>query len=319
MKTDIYGILDFQRDFPDDDACLDYIFKKRCPDLKGYYRLKTRKAYVNKAGHQIYPLVGTIFEKSSTSLWKWFFAIFLFSASKNGVSGKELQRELKVTYKTGWRMARLIRSAMKQNDPSQLFGTVEADETYAGGSRRTTAWAKGKLIVVGIAERGGRVRAHVLKDRYEKRAIDQIVPYVYRNVKAGSTLYTDYARVYNTLTGYKRGRVMHSWKEFKNGDADTNSIEGFWSTLKRGLKGTHIWVSKNHLQSYVDEAVWRWNHRQQEKYFDALLETIWKHPAGKRTFSGYSQAFWRFSSYRSIIPPLSKFPAIYYMLWITFF
>lgn len=280
MKTDVYGFLEFHKDFPNDDACLEYIFSRRYPGLKGYYRIKNRKAYVNKVGHQVYPLAGTIFEKSSTPLWKWFFAIFLFSASKNGVSGKELQRQLKVTYKTGWRIAKQIRSAMKQDDPTQLFGTVEADETYIGGLRRTTAWAKGKAMVVGMAERNGRVRAHVLKDRYQQRAIDQIVPYVYRNVAQGSTLYTDYARVYNTLKGYKRGRVKHSWREFKRGDVYTNTIEAFWSTLKRTLRGTHIWVSRTHLQTYVDEAVWRWNHRSQEKYFDALMEEIWTHSVG---------------------------------------
>jgi len=154
----MYGILDFQKDFPDDDACLDHIFHKRYPDAVGYYRIKSRKAYVNKDGHHIHPLAGTIFEKSSTSLWKWFFAIFLFSASKHGVSAKELQRQLTITYKCAWRMAFMIRSQMSQDSQGKLFGVVEADETYIGGIRRTTAWAKAKSPVVGMVQRDGRKR-----------------------------------------------------------------------------------------------------------------------------------------------------------------
>lgn len=282
-----YGILDFNRDFPNEDACLDYLFKKRYPDLTGYYKIRGRKAYVNKDGKQIYPLAGTIFEKSSTSLWKWFFAIFLFSASKHGVSGKELERQLKVTYKCAWRMAHQIRSAMSQKNMAKLFRTVEADETYVGGIRRTTAWAKAKAPVVGMVQRDGELRAKVTESRRE----DQIVAFVQENLRKGSTLYTDYAPVYNILRGYGRGRVKHSWREFKRGRIHTNTIEAFWSQLKRSMRGTHIWVSKRHLQQYVDEAVWRWNNRDQEKYFDALMEQIWRHPGGKRSSPELSPPF----------------------------
>jgi len=101
---------------------------------------------------------------------------------------------------------------------------------------------------------------------------------VYKNLRKGSTLYTDYAPVYNIARGYKRGRVKHSWREFKRGDIYTNTIEAFWSQLKRSIRGTHVFASKQHLQHYVDEAVWRWNHRKQEKYFEALMQEILKRP-----------------------------------------
>lgn len=274
-----YGIIDFQRDFPNDDACLEYIFKKQFPDLVGYYRIKSRKAYVNKEGHHIHPLAGTIFEKSSTPLWKWFFVVFLFSASKNGVSAKEIQRHLKVTYKCAWRIGKLVRSLMKQENQGKLFGTVEADETYIGGTRRLNSWKKSKVPVVGMVERGGRVRTKALHNRAE----ESIVPFVENNLRKGSTLYTDGAPVYNIVRGYKRGIVYHSLKEYVRGDVHTNTIEGFWSQLKRSIRGTHAFVSKKHLQSYVDEAVWRWNHRDQVQSFDALMEQVLQRPSSKRT------------------------------------
>lgn len=168
---------------------------------------------------------------------------------------------------------------MKQNGKGKLFGTVEADETYIGGIRRTTSWAKLKTPVVGMVQRNGELRAKVLKGKGEY----QIVPFVEQNLRKGSTLYTDYAPVYNIARGYKRGRVMHSWREFVRGDVHTNTIEAFWGQLKRSMRGTHGWVSKQHLQQYVDEAVWRWNHRTQEKYFDALMEQISSHPGGRKS------------------------------------
>lgn len=111
---------DLKQDFPNDNVCLDYIFTKKCGETQGYYRVKNRKCYSHQSTkHQIHPLVGTIFEKSSTPLTLWFHAIFLFSSSKNGVSAKELQRQLGVTYKCAWRMAKQIRSLMEQGtDPS---------------------------------------------------------------------------------------------------------------------------------------------------------------------------------------------------------
>lgn len=129
-----YTIKNFQKDFPNDDVCLDYIFKQKYPDTKQYYKVKGRKCYANPAGEQIHPLAGTIFEKSSTSLTNWFYAVYLFSQSKNGVSAKELERQLGVTYKCAWRIAKKIRELMS-GDGDPLTGTVEVDETYVGGRK----------------------------------------------------------------------------------------------------------------------------------------------------------------------------------------
>jgi len=118
-----YTIIDFQKQFPSDDVCLDYLFNEKYPNITGYYRVKGRKCYANSAGEQIHPLVDTIFYKSSTPLTKWFLAIYLFAQSKNGVSAKELQRHLGVTYKCAWRIANKIRGLMKDdNDKLTMFG-----------------------------------------------------------------------------------------------------------------------------------------------------------------------------------------------------
>ena len=158
-----FTILDFQKKFPDDTTCLNYLFKKRyehrkCPKCKreGQYHRQGKTAHYicNCGGDQVSPKAGTIFEKSSTDLVKWFFAIYLFSQSRNGVAAKELQRELGVTYKTAWRMAKEIRKLMI-DDIGLLKGTVEADETWIGGSykRKKGKPRTNKTIVFGAVER----------------------------------------------------------------------------------------------------------------------------------------------------------------------
>lgn len=160
-----YTIKDLRKDFPSDDACLDYIFEKKHPHKhEDYYRVSGRKCYANSAGEQIHPLSGTIFECSSTPLTLWFYAIFLFVSSKNGVSAKELERQLGVTYKCAWRMAKQIRSLMTQSsDP--LTGTVEVDETYTGGKNKMKDGRAKKSAVMGMVERKGRVRAMHVPNR----------------------------------------------------------------------------------------------------------------------------------------------------------
>jgi transposase len=184
-----YTIKDLLADFPDDNVCLDYIFAKKYPEVEGYYRVKGRKCWSHKTTkHQIHPLKGTIFEKSSTPLTLWFHAIFLFSSSKNGVSAKELQRQLGVTYKCAWRMAKQIRSLMEQGD--DLFtGTVEVDETYVGGRKKGTAGrgAQGKTVVVGLVERKGDLRAFTAENA-NSTTLTQLVT---DNVDREATVMTD--------------------------------------------------------------------------------------------------------------------------------
>lgn len=249
-------ITEFNQLFPSEEVCLEYLFKKRYPDLTGYYRIRTRKCFANAKGHQINPLVGTIFEKSTTPLLKWFYAIYLFSQSKHGVPAAELQRTLGITSKCAFRMGHQIRSLMKQSE-GKLSGIVETDSTYIGATKKLGCWYKKHIPVTGVVERGGRVHAKVLKDHGEW----QTLPYVRKYVRKGATLYTDGAMVYRKLTGYTRGVVYHGAKEYVRGDIHTNTIENFWSHLKRRVKSTYCGVSKQYLQNYVNETAFSWNYR----------------------------------------------------------
>jgi len=204
-----------------------------------------RKCYANPAGKQTHPLTGTIFEKSSTSLTNWFYAIYLFSQSRNGVSAKELERQLGVTYKTAWRIAKHIRALMNENgDP--LTGTVEVDETFIGGKDSSENRHKGKSAVMGMVERQGRIKAVHIPNRQTH------------------------------ILGYRHSSVKHGKKHYgRKGDIYTNTIEGFWSQLKRSMDGTYHVVSPKYLQSYVNEFSYRYNHRTSEMpMFHHLLAEI---------------------------------------------
>src|SRR3990170_2934314 len=173
---DRYTIRTFNQDFPDDDACLDFVTGliypdgvncRTCGEVRLHHRLSNRKAYsCDHCGTHVYPLAGTIFEKSSTPLKSWFYAMYLMAQSRCGISAKHLQRELGVTYKTAWRMFKQIRSLLEE-DPRDMGGTLEADETYVGGSRKGKKGARRgrpgpdshKVPVFGVVERGGRVMA----------------------------------------------------------------------------------------------------------------------------------------------------------------
>lgn len=267
-----YTIKDLRKDFPTEDVCLDYIFTHKYAETKGYHRVSGRKCYAHQStGHQIHPLAGTIFEKSSTPLTLWFHAIFLFASSKNGVSAKELQRQLGVTYKCAWRIGKQIRSLMEQGT-NPLDGTVEVDETYYGKKGNEKTRFSNKATIVGAVERGEDVRAKVVKDRSSM----SIAPFVEKNIVKGSNLMTDEAPVYNEFArSYVKGTVHHARREYARGNIHTNSIEGFWGQFKRSVRGTYHFVSKQHLQSYLDEFAFRYNLRNSAvPVFSVLLGRV---------------------------------------------
>ena len=266
-----YTISQFKKDFPDNNACLDEIFKRRfsalkvCPNCKretNFHKVRGRKCYACQfCSYQLHPLAGTIFHKSTTPLWLWFYAIFLFSTSKNGVSAKELQRCLGCTYKTAWRIANKIRGLMKE-DNSILSGTVEIDEMYVGGNPKRNLRKRyiKKTPVVGMVSRTGKAKAKVV-EQAETRTVLNIIK---DNIKVGSTIMSDGSSIYkNKLKklGFEHSVVKHSENEYVRGDVYTNSIEGFWSQIKRSIHGTYHAVSPKHLQSYVDEFSFRYNNR----------------------------------------------------------
>ncbi len=256
--------------FPTDDVCLDFVLNMRWSGV--FTRIKGRKSYTqllsNGKRKQVYPLKGTIFEGSDTPLTKWFYAIFLFAHSRTGISAKELQRQIGVTYKTAWRMCDRIRSLMAQDD-IKLKGVVEADETYIGGTRRSNSWMKKKTPILAAIERGGKVVAQVVTGRTEY----SVEPFIKKHIQKGSTLYTDGAPVYRAIGGFIRGVVIHTRKEWANGPVNTNSVESFNGRIKGMIRGTHKWVSPQHLQKYLDYQVFMHNHRG-ENLFEVILSKI---------------------------------------------
>ncbi|HDZ25554.1 MAG TPA: IS1595 family transposase [Candidatus Aminicenantes bacterium] len=266
------NIYEFFERFPDEEACVKELIKLRQDKCCGkLYLIKSRAALLcDRCMKHISLKKGTIYEKSSTPLTKWFYALYLMSQNKSGISAKQLQREIKVTYKTAWRMLNKIRGVM--NDDVPLEGVIEADETFVGGMNKKRAkyyyeYDPGrKSVVFGLAERRGRVKAfHV--PNVGKRTLMKVIE---ENVKPGTHINTDLYPAYKSLPkrGYKHSTVNHTYRFVDNG-AHIQNIECFWSMLKRGLIGVYRAVSSQHLQSYVDEFAFRWNHR--EDAFSPLL------------------------------------------------
>lgn len=279
MKTPRYTIDNLHEQFPDDNACLDYIFQQRfggmvaCPKCgvteSRYYRVRSKKVYECKdCGNQISPLANTIFHKSETPLKKWFYAMYMFSVSRNGVSGKELERTLGVTYKTAWRMCKQIRLIMQQSD-QPLTGIVEIDETYMGGTRRKihqkSQWDN-KTAIIGMVEKKkgeGKITAITTKQANATVAL----PFIRAMATQGTEIQTDESRIYHRVKReYAHRFINHSKEEYSVNGISTNTIEGFWSQMKRSIDGTYHCVSPRYLQLYVNEFVFRYNVRQDAVY-----------------------------------------------------
>jgi transposase len=279
--------MEFMRDFPDDEACLQYLWRSHCAvDAEGkkafcpkceldrpFHRVSGRPAWdCDYCGHHMHPTAGTIFHKSSTSLHLWFYAAYMVSKTRCGISAKQIERELGVTYKTAWRMLNKIRSQLMGPDENEppLSGEVEVDETAYGGKPRAydtkgmtrseaISWAKSrKTTVLGMVERRGRIRAAVQSERSPK-----VVQTVQRYVLPSSMVFTDdwagYARLGESHPRHRR--VRHSENIYVDGEVHTNTIEGFFGNLKTSLSGTYHAVSSRWLQSYLDEFTFRYNHR----------------------------------------------------------
>lgn len=279
----------FQARFPTEESCLEHLMRTRygarhacqgCERDAAYYRVKSRRSYACEyCGHQVYPTAGTPCDRTRTPLRDWFFVMFQFCASRNGVAAKEVERQLGVTYKTAWRMCHQIREYMGEVDGFGPLGgsgkVVEIDETLIGG--RMPGAGKGgyrqnKTVVLGMIERGGNVVTRVVAD--QKQA--SLFPYIAAIVTNGSTIHTDQLNGYRALPGlglgYTHASVNHNREEWARGDCHVQTIEGFWGQLKRGINGTHIHVSAKHLPKYLGEFEYRWNMRHEpHRMLDRLL------------------------------------------------
>jgi transposase len=280
-----FGLKSFLELYGSEDICLQRMFNMRygalecCPRCAvvgaKFYRIRKRKSFeCGECGHQIYPLAGTIMHGSNVPANLWFLAIFLFVNSKNGVSAMELQRVLEVSYKTAWRMGHKIRSLMSSEGENPLFGTVEIDEALIGGKAKgKRGWAaSNKTSMFGMIERGYRARVFCIPNRTH----NNILPVLLKNIKVGSSVYSDEWMGYKRLEnfGYEHKHVNHSKFEWSKGDTHTNSIEGYWSNLKKSIFGTHTFVSPKYLQKYLDEHSFRYSHRNAESIFNEIITKL---------------------------------------------
>jgi hypothetical protein len=276
--------------FPDNDACLEYLKGKffadgsECPGCgkpTKFFRVRGRAAYsCMYCRHQAYPTAGTIMHKSTVSLQLWFFAIYLMSSTRCGISAKQLEREIGVTYKTAHRMFKQIRTLLSEDADGPLSGDVEVDETSYGG--KTRAYEIGRIkktyrpTVIGMVERGGRVRTRIISD-HGTRAIHGAVKEL---VLPASVLFTDEWDAYKTVAPRYQGhrRVKHLAKVYVDGDAHTQTIEGFWGLFKNGVRGVYHAISTRYLQNYLDEYTFRYNRRHSaEPMFWAMLSQVERH------------------------------------------
>lgn len=293
-STSEYTLTEFQRDFPDDAACLEHLWRTRfspdgkhaeCPKceaervFKRYATKQGRQSWTcTGCGHHVHPTAGTIFHKSSTSLHLWFYAMYLMASTRCGISAKQLERELGVHYKTAWRMFNKIRNELMNDGEDGLLDgrVVEVDETSWGGKPRRKltraegqAFREAKTTVLGMVERGGKVRLRVIAARRG----EPLSGAVRANVNPQSILVTDDWAAYKPLRAEYRGHkvINHSAGYYVDGEIHTNTIEGFFGNLKTGMRGTYKKVSGKWLQSYLDEYAWRYNQRRGGSMFHALL------------------------------------------------
>ncbi len=286
-----FSLKEFFSRFPNDDACLEEIKKLRfpngitcpkCQKVTKFYKITKRPGYACEfGGHVVYPLSGTILEKTTTPLQYWLYAMYLMTKTRSGISAKQLQRELGVTYKTAWRMFKQIRMLMSSDSSSDLLdGIVEVDETFVGGKgkNRKDQWVQGieekqKQVLMGMVQRGGKVYIRHIETNGKWALLQQIQ----ENISPKARIFTDEWRGYIQLSykGYEHSSVNHGAGEYVRKEVHTQNIENVWSHLKRGIFGVYRIVSAKYLQAYADEYAFRYNHRKLDgEMFDILLKQV---------------------------------------------
>ncbi len=291
--------MEFMRTYPDDETCLDFLWRNRyapdghhaecpkCERVRKFHRVNSRPSWsCDSCGRHIHPTAGTIFHKSSTSLHLWFFAMYLMTSTRCGVSAKHLERELGVTYKTAWRMFNKIRMQLMADDGQPLSGDVEVDEASVDGKPRKRQGERlatpnarsdaaklrerSRATVLAAVERGGRIKATVVPSRRGPDLKRQVI----RWVDPESIIITDDWPAYNGLQRHfiDHSRINHSAGLYVDGSTHTNTVEGFFGNLKTGIRGNYKKVSHKWLQGYLNEYTWRYNARREAMpMFEQLL------------------------------------------------
>lgn len=286
MNFSFKTLNEFNDFFKDEKTCYEFLESQiwngvptcpHCGTTKPPYKVKSRGKFMDIPSYRCserpcdLPFTvrtKSIFEGSKVELRKWFQAIYEITTSKKGISSVELGTRIGVSQKTAWFINHRIRQMLIDTNPELLSGMVEADETFVGGKSKNKHKSKrdggeggtNMTIVIGLLQRGGDVRVKKVSDR----SINTIDGFINKNVKPGETLSTDEWHGYNKVHKiYNHMVVSHSGGEYVNGNAHTNSLEGFWAQLKRGYVGIYHYMSAKHLQKYCDEFATRYNQRDQ--------------------------------------------------------
>jgi len=272
--------------FGSEDKCRAYLEALRWPDGvvcprcggKAISRIAKRGQFdCDSCRYQFSVTAGTTFHDSHLPLWKWFLAVYVIGESKKGISANQLKRMLGVSYKTAWYLSHRIRASMRDEAPEELYGIVEADETYIGGvvhdGTRGRGLSPNRFVVLGAVERGGELRLRVT-DRATKKNLHRFLG----DVTGGhaEAVYTDAFTGYNGIENtYQRHGTVNHTEEWVQGDIHTQTIESVWSLFKRSILGSYHHLSGKHLQAYLDEMAFRYNNRENAYLFrDTLLRLI---------------------------------------------
>jgi transposase-like protein len=260
-----------------------------CQSKENYYAPSRRIWKCKACRKQFSPKVGTVCEDSAIGLDKWLTAMWMIASCKNGVSSYEIARSIRVTHKSAWFMLQRIRLAMQTGTFEKAAGKVEVDETFIGGKARNMhkhirerkihgTGGKDKTAVLGVLERGGKIRVKVIESRRRKPLHD----HVKQHVEPGAELFTDALKSYEGLEAEYVHQVVDHAVEYVKGHVHTNGLENFWSLLKRTLGGTYTFVEPWHLHRYLDEQAFRYNERKDERGDRGRFMKVAQGCAGKR-------------------------------------
>jgi len=289
INDDFNTILELLQAFPDEQTCIDHLEALRWPNgnvvspfdaSSKVYKCAGNRYRCKETGKYFNVKTGALFDNTKVKLQKWFLAIWLVTSHKKGISSVQLSKDIGVTQKTAWFMLQRIRNCFGFDNENELSNEVEVDETYIGGknknkhkNKRSTGTqgrsTRDKAPVFGMVERGGKLNAKHVKDVGIKTLTSEIVKHV-----KDATVYSDEWLGYNALKRiYDHQFIKHGQGQYVEGRVHTNTIEGFWSLMKRGIFGIYHFTSVKHLQFYVDEFVFRYNTREQEEgqRFNLLL------------------------------------------------